>query len=246
MDAPESRDKNTGLALQLKGLGSVETQVHNAITRAIIDRRLPPGTRLIENQLAQVFGISRMRMRKVLHSLGHTPFVTLEPHRGAFVARPKAEEARQIFEARRVLEEGIVRLLAERGSESDFEILKRHIEAEERARHDGDTVLAVRLAGEFHIVMAQATGNPILSEQLGGLIDRTRFIISVFGREGSHGCPAHTRIVDCLERRDADAAAERMRVHFEEIEASLDLDLESEKPIDFRRIFLQEDGKEHH
>ena len=79
---------------------------------AIVEHDLAPGTKLPEDTLADTFGVSRTRVRKVLQQLAHEGMVQLERHRGATVARPSAKEARDIFDLRRILEAGMMRLLA--------------------------------------------------------------------------------------------------------------------------------------
>ena len=95
------------------GATSVTGQIVDSVTSAIVERRLMPGTKLVEQQIADVFSVSRTVVRQALNQLSRDRLVTLEPARGAFVAMPSIDEARQVFEVRRLVEGGMVRQLAE-------------------------------------------------------------------------------------------------------------------------------------
>jgi DNA-binding GntR family transcriptional regulator len=79
-------------------------RIVDAITTAIVERRLMPGTKLAEQQIADIFKVSRTLVRQALNQLSRDHLVTLEPARGAFVAQPSVEEARQVFEVRKMIE----------------------------------------------------------------------------------------------------------------------------------------------
>ena len=95
-----------------RGSASTTEAIVDAITTAIVERRLMPGTWLVEQQIADVFKVSRTVVRQALNQLSRDRLVTLEPARGAFVATPSIDEARQVFQVRRLVEGGMVRQLA--------------------------------------------------------------------------------------------------------------------------------------
>ena len=88
---------------------SPEAGIYNKIHRAIAERRLLPGSRLVEDQLADVFGVSRMRIRSVLQALAREKVVTHHKNRGACVAQPTVKEAKEVFAARRLIEVALAR-----------------------------------------------------------------------------------------------------------------------------------------
>src|SRR3954464_15917845 len=98
-----------------------EEQIHQVLTGVLLAGRLPPGTQLIETRLAGIFGVSRERVRKVLHRLGHERLVEIIPNRGCFVSSPTLVQAREIYDARRILEGGIVGWLAGRLSDAQVQ-----------------------------------------------------------------------------------------------------------------------------
>jgi len=80
--------------------------IHQRVWLAIVEHRLPPGTKLGEERLAKAFGVSRTQIRQVIERLAHDSIVTVHANRGAFVSSPTVEEAREVFVARRLIEHG--------------------------------------------------------------------------------------------------------------------------------------------
>ena len=84
-----------------------EAAIYEIMAEALLSGRLGPGAKLGEEKLAALFGVSRERMRKVLHRLGHERLIDVVRNRGAFVANPGLADAREIYEARRIVEGGL-------------------------------------------------------------------------------------------------------------------------------------------
>ena len=76
-------------------LALTENEIYQRMVATILDHRLPPGTKLVEDRLASAFGVSRTRVRPVLVRLANEQIVTLTPNRGATVAQPSEQEARE-------------------------------------------------------------------------------------------------------------------------------------------------------
>ncbi|WP_029523720.1 GntR family transcriptional regulator, partial [Polaromonas glacialis] len=86
-------------------------RIVESITAAIVERRLMPGTKLTEQKIADIFDVSRTIVRQALNQLSREHLVVLEAARGASVAMPSIEEARQVFEVRAMIESAMVRQL---------------------------------------------------------------------------------------------------------------------------------------
>ena len=97
-----------------------DTEMYERVVSAILDHRLPPGTKLGEDKLAGAFGVSRTRIRPVLMRLANEQVVTLVPNRGATVAQPTEQEAREVFEVRRLIEPTLVELFIAKADEADM------------------------------------------------------------------------------------------------------------------------------
>jgi DNA-binding GntR family transcriptional regulator len=218
-----------------------ESDIVDRIFEAVIEQRLPPGTKLSESALCEAFGVGRMRIRRSLLLLASREVVELHANRGAFVASPTAEQAREVFEARLALEPNIARLAVQRATDEDIAQLNRHLEMEyvahkERHRHD-----AIRLSGQFHTLMAQIAGNAVLLRTMKELVTRTSLIIGIFGAPGVSNCrdDDHAAIVGSFHTRDAEKAAWMMTLHLRHIESHLQLGSPETGAVDLVQLFAK-------
>lgn len=206
--------------------GPSEDAIYEKILAAIFDHRLTPGTKLGEDRLASIFGVSRARIRQVLPRLAHEGVVTLEPNRGAFVTKPSVTEARDVFQARRLIEPAIVdQLMRQPGLGGILPRLRKHVAAETRARTAGDTRAIVRLSGEFHMLLADAGGNAVLAKTMRELTSLTCLVIALYDRPTVPSClgEEHAEIVSAIADGNKARAKELMLHHLEHVEGNLDL-----------------------
>src|SRR6202790_1446594 len=121
-----------------------------ALRQAFIKQALPPGTKLPEDEVGAQFGMSRTLVRAALAHLQSEGLVDAPPRRTATTAKPTLDQAKEIFETRRMLEREVVRLVIARWRPQFGAELEGHVRAEEAARQAGDARVSIRLAGEFH------------------------------------------------------------------------------------------------
>lgn len=200
-------------------------RIVDAITTAIVERRLQPGTKLVEQQIADVFSVSRTLVRQALNQLSRDRLVTLEPARGAFVAQPSVEEARQVFEARKLIEGGMIRQLCARITPAQIGELRAHLQAELDAINRTDVPGRTWLLSDFHLVLARMLGNEVLAQLLADLLSRSSLISLMYqsSHSAEHSRDEHVAIVDALERRDARAAVRLTEAHLANVERNLRL-----------------------
>ncbi len=205
---------------------SLTDRIVDAVTTAIVERRLMPGTKLVEQQIADVFSVSRTVVRQALNRLSRDRLVTLEPARGAFVAMPSIDEARQVFEVRRLLEGGIVRRLARAVTDVQLAQLRAHLRDERHAVAREDVSGRTRLLADFHVVLARLLGNEVLAQLVADLLSRSQLIALMYqsGHSADHSQAEHVQIVHALEQRDGRAAARLMERHITSVERNLRLD----------------------
>jgi len=203
--------------------GSTTQQIVDAVTAAVIERRLMPGTRLAEQSIAEIFGVSRTIVRQALNQLSRDRLVTLEPARGASVATPSAEEARQVFETRAMLESELARRLSQTITPAHIAQLRQHLEEERVAIARTDVPVRTRLLADFHVVLARLLGNEVLAELLGDLLSRSSLISLMYqsSMSAEQSQAEHVAIVDALEQRDAEAASRLMGQHIASVERNL-------------------------
>jgi len=201
-------------------------RIVDSIVEAIVERRLMPGTKLAEAQIGQLFDVSRTVVRQALNQLSRDRLVTLEPARGAFVAQPGVDEARQVFEARQLIEAAIVRELCTRITDAQVAELRAHLADERAAVARTDVTGRTRLLADFHVVLARMLGNEVLAQLLADLLSRSSLIALMYqsSHSAEHSQQEHVDIVDALERRDARAAARLMSRHLHSVEHNLRLD----------------------
>lgn len=204
---------------------SSTSAIVDALTRAIVEHRLQPGTKLAEQKLADHFGVSRTLVRQALFQLAQNRLVTLEPARGAFVATPSVEEARQVFAVRRMLETGMTQAFIRQVTPEQIAALKDHIADEEAAVLRGDVSGRTTLLGDFHVRMAQLMGNEVLAHLLMDLLSRCALVTLMYQSAGAavHSHEEHRAIVLALQAGDEALALRLMDEHLRNVEASLTL-----------------------
>ena len=205
-------------------VGSTQ-RIVDSITTAIVERRLMPGTKLAEQQIADIFKVSRTLVRQALNQLSRDHLVTLEPARGAFVARPSVEEARQVFEVRRMLEGALAKRLCATITEAQVAELRAHLQTELDAVRRTDVPGRTRLLADFHVVLARLAGNEVLAHLLADLLSRSSLIALMYqsSHSAEHSQDEHVALVDAIEQRDARAAARLMELHLQHVEQNLRL-----------------------
>lgn len=198
----------------------------DALTRAIVEHRLHPGTKLAEQKLADHFGVSRTLVRQALFQLVQKRLIQMEPARGAFVATPSASEARQVFATRRMLELEMTRTMVRERSPERIAALKAHVAQEREAVWRGDVAGRTELLGDFHVHMAHLLGNEVLAQILNGLISRCALITLMYqsSHAAEHSSDEHLALIEAIEQGDEPLAVRRMDEHLTHVESSLTLE----------------------
>jgi DNA-binding GntR family transcriptional regulator len=194
---------------------------YQALRQAIIEQALPPGTRLPEDVIGKEFGMSRTLARATLSRLQAEGMIEAGRKRTATVARPSLEEAKEDFEVRRALEREVIRLVIARWKPQFGAVLEGHVREEDHAKARQDARVSIRLAGEFHIRLAEMSGNRLLQRYLSEVVSRCSLILALYGRPHSSECAVneHREIIEALRRGDAGAATALMDQHIGSVES---------------------------
>ena len=234
--------RKAGPSVSRSGLS--DQSVHRELYAAIIDHKIPPGTPLLEDSLANAFAVSRTVIRKVLQRLSHEKLVDIVPNKGASVAKPNAEEARQVFEARREVERVLVERAATLASDGDLRSLVKLAKFEQQVHARGQKAERLKLSGDFHRQLASFASNTVLEKFLEELVSRTSLIIALYESPGAVPCShtEHLEIANAMALRDASKAVEYMEHHLRHIEAQIDLTPKAEAP-NFENLFARQKGK---
>jgi DNA-binding GntR family transcriptional regulator len=198
----------------------------DALTKAIVEHRLHPGTKLAEQKLADHFGVSRTLIRQALFQLVQKRLIRMEPARGAFVATPSSDEARQVFAVRRMVEVEMTRSFMRHVTPAQIKALKDHVAEEKAAVTRGDVAGRTDLLGDFHVRMAELMGNQVLAQILGELISRCALITLMYQSTNAaeHSVEEHAEILRAIIAKDEDLAVKLMDEHLRHVEESLALD----------------------
>lgn len=215
-----------------------EQIIVDRIFAAVMEQRLAPRTKLSEAVLCKSFNVGRMRVRRALLLLDSQGIVELHANRGAFVACPGAAEAREVFEARKIIETGIVRELADGADAAALAPMRAHIAREEAVRRGGDRMELIRISGEFHVELARCHGNPVLIRNMRELVTRTSLIVAMFGIGRHAACPGgeHGDIIAAIAAGDPAAGTVHIRKHLAHIQDGLDLDQTRAAETDLARV----------
>jgi DNA-binding GntR family transcriptional regulator len=196
------------------------------IAAAIAEHRLPPGTRLREEALARVYDVSRTKVRAALLMLSKDRLIDIVPDKGAFVAKPSAEEARNVFAVRRALEAEMVRELIQKATPADYRRLKAHLVGEKAALQSDDPKTRTRLLGDFHVVLAEVAGNTVMLDIIKDLVARSSLIAMLYQSSHNAACSSqqHAQFLEAAMSGDTDHAVRLMIEHLNEVEAGLQFD----------------------
>jgi DNA-binding GntR family transcriptional regulator len=201
-------------------------RIVDSLTRAIVEHRLQPGSKLAEQKLADQFGVSRTLVRQALFQMAKNHLIRLEPARGAFVATPSADEARQVFAVRRMLELEMTRAFLRQVTPAQIAALRNHVQQERQALAEQDVRGRTELLGVFHVRMAELMGNTVLAQLLTDLISRCALIALMYqsSHAAAHSSDEHGAIVDALEQGNEELVLARMAQHLQHVEEDLQFD----------------------
>jgi DNA-binding GntR family transcriptional regulator len=132
---------------------------------------------------------------------------------------PTLEEAVEVFALRRCLEREVIDRLCKRMPKDGIDALVSHVREEERALR-ASSPRSIRLAGEFHILLAELTGSKLLIEFIIQVVSRSSLILARFGRPHSAECgiDEHIQLIEALKNLDVKAATDIMDHHLHAVE----------------------------
>ena len=210
--------------------------IAQALSLAIHEHKIAPGTRLGEDELSEIYGVSRTVVRASLQTLSHIKLVDIKRNKGASVASPSRLEAHEVFEARELLEPGTAQSAAKRASPADIAKLERHINDEHAALDANDPGRALYLSGLFHTEIARIAQQATIAGFIETLIARSSLIIALYWRRESALCEkhAHHALVQALADHNEKQAEELMRSHLVDLHSALDLRERNERTVSLK------------
>ena len=205
-----------------------QSEIARQVVESILSQRLAPGERLGEQELADLFGVSRTLIREALMQLQARGFVEVRSRRGWYVVEPSLDEAKDAFSARRIVEAGILSAAADgeltgKPLQSVVRTLRQHIAQEEEAIQGADAATRAFLLADFHVCLAECMGHRLLCDMLRDLTAHTTLVATLYQSEhdAKESCAEHAQIVTALEAGNMSLARQRMLTHIGHVEDAL-------------------------
>jgi DNA-binding GntR family transcriptional regulator len=208
---------------------SSQSEIAQQVVESILAQKLAPGDRLGEQELADLFSVSRTLVREALMQLQARGFVEVRPRKGWYVVEPSFDEAREAFAARRVIETGMLRD-AGRPLQSAIKRLRQHVADERQAIREGDAATRTFLLADFHVCLAECAGNRLLADVMRDLTARTTLVALLYQstHDAQQSCDEHAAIVDALAKGDTARAEKLMARHIGNVQGGLNESATSE------------------
>ena len=200
-----------------------QLEIAQRVVESILAQKLKPGERLGEQELADLFGVSRTLVREALMQLQARGFVEVRTRKGWYVVEPSFAEARDAFAARRVIETGMLRE-AGKPLQSVLLRLRQHVAEERAAIESGDAATRAFLLADFHVCLADCLGNRLLTGVMRDLTARTTLVATLYqsSHDAQQSCDDHAAIVAALAKGETAKAEALMAAHIGSVQEALD------------------------
>lgn len=191
-------------------------EIYTRLRRMITDFELLPGTRVTESELADLFKVSRTPIREALHRLEVEGLLQIRPKQGCFIRQVDIAEISNYYDVRVGLEALAIELACEHMAEADLKALADSWDPARRPETTAQLEAIRDAEEEFHITLAEASGNRVLADYLRDVNDHIRVIrrlAFIDDQTLSDTFEDHYEICRLLLKRDAKAAREAMVSH---------------------------------
>ena len=184
------------------------------LREAILSGKLVPGSRLIEQDLSDMMGISRFPLREAMASLEQVGLVTIEPYKGAFVSTPTAAEIEEVYTVRSLLEVHALKTLLEGDTRGVAMLLRQVVK---RMDPDLPYLDALRNDLEYHSILCECAGNMTLHRMWLTLSTKIQLYINIELRRGLITAmqESHGALCSLIEGGNKEAALKELKRHLE-------------------------------
>jgi len=194
-------------------LTTLGQRIDQLLEDEIIEGRLRPGERLIAEELAERFGVSRIPIRESLRALDAAGWVEIRARHGVYVRRWSGEELGQLFDVRTVLESEAARLAAHRRTDEQLQKLQENLDQYEQAIARQDNAVP-ELNRQFHRLIAESAQNKVLEDYLDDIGKRVKwYFSSVTITRSPESAAEHRHLLTAIENRNVIQASKLMRAH---------------------------------
>jgi len=215
--------------MSLENIGHLDrsnlaVSVADALRTAIASGDLPPGTHLVEVELARLLGVSRGPLREALRILESEGLVTSYRSRGSFVSEMTERDIREIYSLRAILEAEAIRLAARHRAPEALGELETTLRAMFEAANAGDHAQVLDLDMEFHRQIWEMADHSRLKDILEGVAIQVKMYVAVQTKlydDLAAGVSDHETLLEALRAGDEKGAVRTMRKHLQEAEETV-------------------------
>ncbi|MFH9064094.1 GntR family transcriptional regulator [Streptomyces coeruleorubidus] len=201
-----------GSMTKIEPLGAVRERVTAELRQEIIAGSLRPGDRLVERELAQRFGVSRVPVREAIRALVAEGFVHFETPRRTVVRRLTPNDVKELFELREALEVYAAGLAASRATPQDLAEVQELLDRAAAATEAGDAELITDLNSRLHDRIVAMAGNSLLTEALEPVAGRLRWMTRR-NEEWPQLLVEHRELFEAIASGDPDRARAHALTH---------------------------------
>jgi len=221
--------KNAGSLIEHSNLSD---KVYNILLDRIITRKIKPGEKLIEEELAENLGISRTPVREALNRLFKDDLIELIPRKGGYIKKLTVRDVEEVYEVREILENLSVRLAIPLIREKDIKRIEQLVQKAEKLTGKDRMKAQVNIDAELHNLIINSCGNRRLQKMIKSLynfIQAFRVLEAQHPQRSDKAFEEHKMILQALSRREAERAAELMNQHIRNTKKNILADFKFEE-----------------
>lgn len=195
--------------MSINSIRTLREKIVDGLREAIVKGELTPGTRLQEIDVAERYNTSRTPVREAFRQLESEGFLIIKARRGAVITPITAQDVREFYELKEILEGYAAKTAALQLNEIDINRMEQLNEKLRRCYESGDVAGMVPVHNEFHEIFVRACGNERLVSLLKGLVQqfqRCRIALSHTDAV-EDSIKLHEEIIRAFRARDAERAA---------------------------------------
>ena len=222
-------------------LSTSSDDVVEVIFEAILKKRLNPGVKLSEISLQEEFGYSRSVIRQGFDRLVDSGVLIHKKNQSVRVACPTELETKQIYEARKAIENGVIMILVEKyhNKQLDLKEIDSMVTEEKQLHNSAELAKLTRLSCDFHLTLAELCDNKYLVESLKPLIPLSALAASVYADRKSNFCSfaEHQELIAAIKSNNPKKASNAINVHLDRCVQSLNFNVQVKTKNSYSHIF---------
>lgn len=192
-------------------------QVYAMVRGMVLDGSLPPGTRIVESEIARRLGVSQAPVREAIKRLAFEGLVSVVPRRGSYITQISEAEARDAWEVRALLEESAARQAVENFDAGARQALEALVDGMRKAARENDLAAFRGHDMAFHRAVIELSGNSYLP-RLWAVMESSLLSLRVVGDPGFTGswpemAEAHQALIEALASGNRGKAAAAFHRH---------------------------------